>query len=109
LPSRTERCAVGEMDEQRSRRLDILGDVPIHHHTHRRYPVILDDPGDQPHGLLADRSTGCQEHGIDAIGFQPSSNDRRELADQLAGLRQIAHEAVHPWIETTDHTRSNEL
>src|SRR5512139_2878503 len=86
VPSRPQGRPVGEVNEQRPGRSDVNGDVPIHDDTNRRYTALFDGPGDQPHGLLADRSAGCQEDRVHAVRLEAAGHGRCSLSEQLAWL-----------------------
>lgn len=88
--------SIRKPNKQRTRRLDALDDIATHDDTDGRDTLCLDGPGDQSHGLLAQRSTRCEKRGIYPLARQPTGHLRRSLGDELFGFRQIAHEAVRP-------------
>src|SRR3990172_860720 len=56
VPCRTERRAKWEFDEQGARWFDVLGDLPAQENAHGCDTRLFQNPRNQSHGLLADRS-----------------------------------------------------
>ena len=86
----------GPAQQQCSRSLDLLGNVAEQHDTHRGNTGGLDRARDQSHGLIAEPSSWCQEHGIDALLLEPRHDLRGGLPRERRQMLtlDVTHEAV---------------
>jgi hypothetical protein len=74
----------GEVGEHEAGDPAFLHDVAGGSHQYRRQAVLFEVPGDQTHGLVADRSEGREEHGVDAVLTAPCENLRCKATQRLS-------------------------
>jgi hypothetical protein len=86
--------AQGITDKDGARRLHFFGDRAIERDGQGRDPRFLDCPLDQPHGLIAIPSGGCEKNGPDAVLFQFGRYGRSRLFEQFRQMSafDVPHE-----------------
>ena len=87
-----KRKSVCVRNEQCARRPNLFRDFAQKHEAHRRDSTAFDCGGDQTHGLIAHRSYGDEDHGINGVLHERIRDLRSASLDQPAGRRDRAHE-----------------
>ncbi len=83
-----------EIAEQQTRHTAVFHDILGTAHNHRRDAMRFQVPGDQTHGLVAHRSSGHDEGGVDLVLLAAVQNLRaiRLQRDALTAIRRHAME-----------------
>ncbi len=87
-----EREAEGVLDEAGKRGLAQFGDLADEGDGDRRKPVLVEDPLEQSHGLLADRSGGDEQGEVDGVGHKLTGDRRPTLPQERTRVGDVAHE-----------------